>query len=94
MSELKEKLLKVIGYKSIAAAIEMEVFDHHGSYYGVPIYLGDIGGNHYTMVKWVILEPVFDLFEMIEPTMRRMIYGEGSECFQFTVGKPIIKDEK
>lgn len=85
---MKERLLKLIGYKSVSVAKGMEVFDHHGSYYGVPIYMGDIGGQTYTMVKWVIMEPVFDLFEMLEPIMRRIFYGEDNVCFQFTVGKP------
>ena len=91
---MKEKLLKLIGYKSVAVAKSMEVFDHHGSYYGVPIYMGDIGGQTYTMVKWVIMEPVFDLFEILEPVMRRMFYGEDAVCFQFTVVKSFYEGDK
>ena len=71
-------------------------FTHHGSYYGVPIYLGFAGDPQTDMeegpmvaVKWMPLDLVFDLFSLMEQVFRPMMFQENESVFQFKVGDPL-----
>lgn len=41
-------------------------FTHHGSYFGVPIYIGDPYGQCMVTTKHPLLDPLFDLMSVFE----------------------------
>lgn len=66
-------------------------FTHHGSYYGIPIYLGFKGEPSsddapLVAVKWAPMDLVLDLFTVLEDTFRPIMFPDSEPCFQFKVG--------
>lgn len=85
----------MFGYMTVEKAKAMG-FTHHGSYYGVPIYLGfasdpqtDMEEGPAVAVKWMPMDLVFDLFAAIEQFVRPMMFPEDEPVFQFKVGDPL-----
>jgi hypothetical protein len=80
-------LLNSIGYMTEEVARE-EGFTNKGSYFGIPIYVGDIDRNFNVAVKWSLLEPLFSLFNWIEGFLSYYFYEE--QGFSFYVGDSIL----
>lgn len=85
----------MLGFRTVEKAKAIG-FTHHGSYYGVPIYLGFAGDPHADVeegpaiaVKWAPMDLVFDLFAWMEQTVRPMMFPDDEPGFQFKVGDPI-----
>ena len=80
----------MLGWRSAKDAKALG-FTHHGSYYGLPIYLGfegepSVDTAPLVAVKWAPLELVFDLFVALEDFFRPMMFPDDEPGFQFQVG--------
>ncbi|MGR3969268.1 hypothetical protein [Shewanella sp. 1180_01] len=84
----KAKVLKAVGYMTEQQAIA-EGFSHHGKYYGIPVWLGDIEGDFWVATKWAPMEWLMSLFHVVEGTMRPILYPDEPNSFQFQIGKEI-----
>lgn len=85
----------VFGYMTAEKA-KVIGFTHHGSYYGIPVYLGFTGDPQTDMeeepvvaVKWMPMYLVFDLFAALEQAVRLTMFLEDEPVFQFKVGEPL-----
>lgn len=86
---MRERLLMLLGYMTACEALR-EGFTHHGSYYGIPVWVAE-GGPDGLMVatKWAPLEYVMTVFHYIEGLLRSVFDPDDVPTFQFMVGKPI-----
>ncbi len=64
-------------------------FTHHGSYYGIPCWLGDPEGSMMVATKWAPLEYLMTVFHVIEGVMLATFFPEREPTFQFVVKGPI-----
>jgi hypothetical protein len=55
----------MLGYMTKAKA-KAHGFTHNGSYYGLPVWIGDPHGRCMVATKWAPLELVMSLFHCIE----------------------------
>lgn len=79
----------MIGYMTRSKALA-NGFTHHGSYFGIPLWLGNVDGDGMLVAtKHVALEPVMTLFHWVEQTLHAMFYPDVPPVFQFTVKKRI-----
>jgi hypothetical protein len=88
----KESLLKAIGYMTERQALT-ENFSHHGKYYGIPVWLGDIEGDFLVATKWAPMELLMSVFHTIEGIIRPVIFPDEPNSFQFQIGSKIIIDK-
>lgn len=81
----------MLGYmgKSEALAAGMT---HHGSYYGIPLWLGSDNPDFPVCCKWKPMENIMIAFHYIEGFMRSILFPEDEPSFQFKIGEK-IKEE-
>ena len=75
------KLSSITGYVTASEAIELG-FTHHGSYYGIPCWIGDVYGDFQVMTKWAPMEYVMTIFHYIEGFMNDALGREPSFMFK------------
>lgn len=73
---------QLLGFMTEKKAKELG-FTHHGSYFGVPVYIGDPYGQCMVTTKHPILDPIFDLMGVLESVFRPLIHPENPAVFQF-----------
>lgn len=81
----------MFGYMSAREALA-NGFTHHGKYFGVPIWVGDIDNEAGTLLvaaKWAPMEHVMTLLHHVEATLRPLLFPDEPPSFQFWVGAPI-----
>ena len=63
-------------------------FTHHGSYYGVPIWISD---DSFPMVaaKWAPMEFLITVNHYLESFYQSMFHPDDEPGFLFCIGKPI-----
>jgi len=81
-----ERIAKALGIITAAEA-KAQGFTHHGSYYGIPLWMGDVESDGPSVaVKWVALDYVMDLFMVIEGFMFPLVHGADAEpMFMFKI---------
>ncbi|MFT5164337.1 MAG: hypothetical protein ACI9FJ_002938 [Alteromonadaceae bacterium] len=62
-------------------------FTHHGSYHGIPMWLGGIDGVPVVCAKIEVLEHVVSLFHYLEKQFGRL--RQTRPIFRFKVGRQI-----
>lgn len=75
------KIAALLGYMTEAEA-KQEGFTHHGSYYGIPLWVGEPGDGMMVATKWAPMEFVMSLFHGIEAFMNTMLGNEPSFMFR------------
>jgi len=79
----------MLGYMTKKTALG-HGFTHHGSYYGIPIWIGNFDSEcPVVSAKAVWLDPVMDLFSYVESVVRSVAYPDREPSFCFRVGKAI-----
>lgn len=79
----------MIGYLNAAAALTAG-YTHHGKYFGIPLWLGDVHGETLKVrTKWAPMEPLLHLALHIESFMAPILYPHDERGFMFQLGKPI-----
>ena len=71
----------MIGYVTEKEAAR-EGFTHHGSYYGIPLWMGDPYGECMVLTKWAPMEFVMTCFHYIEGFMNDCLGNEPSFAFK------------
>lgn len=64
-------------------------FTHHGSYYGIPLWLAPDHPDFPVSTKWEPMECVMTLFHYIEGFTRPILFPDDEPCFQFKIRRPI-----
>lgn len=83
--------MKMPGYMTAAEA-QAEGFTHHGKYFGVPIWVGNVDddtGGLMVATKWQPMEWVMTAMHHIEGTLRPLLFPNDPPAFQFWIGAPI-----
>ena len=62
-------------------------FTHHGSYHGIPMWMGGIDGVPIVCAKVVVLEYMVSAFHFIEKHIGQL--GHGRPIFRFKIGRQI-----
>jgi len=86
----------MLGYMSANKA-SAEGFTHHGKYFGIPVWLGDIDnqdGGLMVATKWAPMEFLMTAAHHIEGTLRPLLFPHSEPAFQFLVGAAIGSDTK
>ena len=78
----------MLGHLSASKAKKLG-FTHHGSYYGISLWIGDPEGNCLVGVKWAPLNLVMDLFHGVEDLVRAIRFPDSLPDFQFSIGEEI-----
>jgi len=69
-----------------------EGFTHHGSYFGIPVYVGNVDSEDFMVAaKHAWLEPLMTLFHHLEGIIAGVMYPEDEPVFQFLVKGEIKK---
>lgn len=83
--------MKFPGYLTATEALA-DGFTHHGKYFGVPLWVGNVddeGGGLLVATKWAPLEYVMTAMHHIEGTLRPLLFPDDPPVFQFLIGAPI-----
>lgn len=81
----------MLGYMTAKDAAEAG-FTNHGSYYGIPIWIGAPDSEvPLVATKHVALEPLMSLFQWIEGAVAAAAYPDVEPAFMFKVGPEIIR---
>ena len=64
-------------------------FTHHGSYYGIPVWIGDPHGEFRVATKWAPFEFLMSAAHGIEGFLRAMFFPDSPPAFRFVVKRPI-----
>lgn len=62
---------------------------HHGSYYGIPVWIGDPRGEFRVATKWAPLECVMTATQVIEGLLLDTFYPDDEPAFRFVVKRAI-----
>lgn len=62
-------------------------FTHHGSYHGIPMWMGGIDGVPVVCAKWVVLENLVTIFHFLEKKVGMLT--RKPPIFHFKVGREI-----
>ena len=83
---MMSRIAKALGIMTAAEA-KAAGFTHHGSYYGIPLWMGDVDSDGPSVaVKWVPLDCVMDLFIHIEGLFFPLVHGADAEpMFMFKI---------
>lgn len=81
--------MSILGYMTATEA-RAEGFTHHGSYYGIPLWIGQVDGEApLVATKHIAMEPVMSLFHILEGLVRAVCWPDEEPGFLFKVGKEI-----
>jgi hypothetical protein len=64
-------------------------FTHHGSHYGIPVWIGDPEGDFMVATKWAPAELLMTLFHYIEGFIQSVVWPDEEHGFQFALGQAI-----
>lgn len=78
----------MFGYMSKTEALE-HGFQYHGSYFGIPVWIGDPAGEMLVATKWAPMEYVMTAFHYVEGFMRSVLLPSDEPVFQFKILAPI-----
>lgn len=82
----------MLGYMTEREALS-QGFTHHGSYYGIPCWIGDLSGQFddrmLVAAKWAPMEYLMTVFHYLEVNLRVLKFPGEPPCFQFKVGELI-----
>lgn len=80
----------MLGYMTEKQALK-HGFSHHGSYYGIPIWIGGIeSGGPMVAVKWAPFDFLMDVASVIEGVLFPLVHGADDEPhFMFKVNREI-----
>jgi len=78
----------MLGYMTPTQA-KAEGFTHHGSYFGLPVWIGDPGEGMMVATKWAPLECLMTAFHYIDGFIRMVFFPSDEPMFQFKVGRQI-----
>jgi len=80
----------MLGYVTEKAA-KASGCSHHGSYYGIPLWMGDIDSEApLVFAKWAPLDFVIPVFSLIEGLLWPLVHGRDTEpMFMFKVKQAI-----
>ena len=81
-----DKLYNTIGWVTKEAA-KKEGFTNHGSYYGIPLYIGGAEDDMCIVTKHIAFEWLVDIADFIESLCYDIVGAERMFCF--TVGSEI-----
>ena len=69
----------MLGYMTEKAAKAFGC-SHHGSYYGIPLWMGDIDSEApLVFAKWAPLDLIIPIFSMIEGLLWPLVHGRDTE---------------
>lgn len=81
--------MKLPGYMTASEA-RASGFTHHGSYYGIPLWLGDLEGEApLVATKFAPLELLMSVFHIIEGIVSAICWPDDEPAFMLKVGDPI-----
>lgn len=78
----------MLGYMTAKEA-KKNGFTHHGSYFGIHVWIGDPEREFMVAAKWAPLELAMSAAHFIEGFLQSMFFPEREPGFQFFVGSPI-----
>ena len=78
----------MLGYMTKREALA-NGFTHHGSYYGIPLWLAPYNPDFPVAAKWAPLEWLMSAFTFIEQTISSLVFPNDEPAFQFGIGEPI-----
>ena len=64
-------------------------FTHHGSYYGIPLWIGDPEGKFMVATKWAPMELLMTAAHYIEAFLEMVFFPDEEPGFRFWVGPEI-----
>lgn len=80
----------MLGYVTEKTALACGM-THHGSYYGIPLWI-DLNDPEFCIcAKWVPLDYLIPVFSYFESTIRPFVFPDDPPVFQFKVGAEIKK---
>ena len=78
----------MLGYMTKKEALR-EGFTHHGSYYGIPLWIGDPDGEFIVATKWAPMEYLMSAAHHIGALLTAAFFPDEEPAFRFLVGKQI-----
>lgn len=78
----------MLGYMTASKALSLG-FTHHGSYYGIPVWIGDPHGEFRVATKWAPMECLMTAAQAIEGFLLEAFYPDDEPAFRFVVKRPI-----
>lgn len=78
----------MLGFMNKKQAIA-EGFTHHGSYYGIPVWIGDIDGDFNVCTKWAPMEHLMSVAHNIEAFLFTHFFPDREPAFVFKIGDRI-----
>lgn len=78
----------MLGYMTKTDAVKAGM-THHGSYYGIPVWVAPDHPDFLCCTKWRPLDYLLPVFHRIEGVMRSILFPDDEPMFQFKIGKKI-----
>lgn len=82
----------MLGYMTEREAAE-QGFTHHASYYGLPIWMGDVDTDApLVAAKWAPAEHLMSIMRFIEGLLLALFLPDREPAFMFKLGRRINED--
>lgn len=81
----------MLGYVTEKTALACGM-THHGSYYGIPLWMNLDGPELSLQAKWMPLDYLIPVFSWFENIIRPIIFPDDDPVFQLKVGRDIRED--
>lgn len=78
----------MLGYMTECQA-KASGFTHHGSYYGIPVWIGDPHGECRVAAKWAPMECAMTAAHAVEGFLLATFFPDDEPAFRFVVKRPI-----
>lgn len=78
----------MLGYITARKALEIGM-THHGSYYGIPIWMSLYDPELQITAKWKPLDWLIPVISGCENLIRPLVFPDDAPCFQLKVGEKI-----
>lgn len=78
----------MLGYLTAKEALA-EGFTHHGSYYGIPLWITDCDHSPMVAAKWAPMEFVMDIAHFVEQSLFPLLHPGEEPRFMFQIREPI-----